>query len=197
VLIGRETFFCHSCTIHETYADLSTRRFTDYILAYLYRSSGLQYGVAGLQPIENVKGVESMDVSDMVSGHTKYRLLTGPILQKIGFEDVDMEELEREQEELQEEEIREENERQESEKQEASGSANEVSDQHVEDLEKEVEKKNEQSYIGWAQSKMMAAGSSASGAYDKAKNQWFQRKEGGGQSTGTAGHSQPQAYEGT
>ena len=36
----------------------------DYILAYLYRSSGLQYGVAGLQPIENVKGVESVDVSD-------------------------------------------------------------------------------------------------------------------------------------
>ena len=133
----------------------------------------------------------------MVSGHTKYRLLTGPILQQIGFEDVDMKELEREKAELQEEEIREEQERQESEKQEANSSTNEVSDQHVEDLEKEVEKKNEQSYIGWAQSRMMAAGSSASGAYDKAKNQWFQRKESASQTTGTAGHSQPGAYEGT
>lgn len=171
----------------------------DYILGYLYRSSSIQYGVAGLQSIQNVKGVESVDVSDMVSGHTKYRLLTGSILQKIGFEDVDMQELQNEEEALQEEEIREEKARQENEKQEASGSSNEVSDQHVEELEKEVEKKNEQSYIGWAQSKMVAAGSSASVAYDKAKSQ-FQRKQATDQTTGTVAgpsNTKPQAYEGT
>ena len=153
----------------------------DYILAYLYRSGGLQYGVAGLQPIENVKGVENVDVTDMVSGHTKYRLLIGKILQKVGFEDVDSEELEKEEKALQEEEVREENARQENEKNEANSSTSataEVSDQHVEELEKEVEKKNEQSYVGWAQQKMVSAGTSASVAYEKAKSQWFLRKQG-------------------
>ena len=153
----------------------------DYILAYLYRSSSIQYGVAGLQPIENVKGVENLDVTDMVSGHTKYRLLIGTILQKIGFEDVDLRELEKEEQALQEEEVREEREREENEKQQASSSTSEtaeVSDQHVEDLEKEVEKKNEQSYVSWAQQKMVSAGTSASVAYEKAKSQWFLRKQG-------------------
>jgi pimeloyl-ACP methyl ester carboxylesterase len=192
----------------------------DYILAYLYRSSGIQYGVAGLQSIDNVKGVENVDVSDMVSGHTKYRLLIGPILQKIGFEDVDLEELEREKQALQEEEVREERERQENEKKETekdstSTSTAEVSDQHVEDLEKEVEKKNEQSYVGWAQQQMVSAGTSASVAYEKAKTQWFLRKQGAaGQTAGDAANTagsaastanqsskkadfKPQAYEGT
>jgi hypothetical protein len=92
-----------------------------------------------------------------------------------------MKELEKEEQALQEEEVREEKERQENEKQEANSSTSEtaeVSDQHVEDLEKEVEKKNEQSYVGWAQQKMVSAGTSASVAYEKAKSQWFLRKQG-------------------
>merc|ERR1712093_409686 len=41
----------------------------DYILAFLYRTSSIQYGVAGLQEAQDVKGVENVNVSEMVSGH--------------------------------------------------------------------------------------------------------------------------------
>jgi hypothetical protein len=154
----------------------------DYILAFLYRSSSIQYGVAGLQAIAGVKGVENVDVSDLVTGHTSYRFLTGTILQKIGFEDVDQEELEREVRALRVEEAKQEQARQTSEKKEEtqkqqdptkdiknpaeqSSSEKEVSDEQVKDLEKEIEQKNEQSYLNWAGSKMTQAGT-------KAKAQW-------------------------
>ena len=176
----------------------------DYILGYLYRSSGLQYGVAGLQPVENVKGIENVDVTEMVSGHTAYRYLTGPILKKIGFEDIDLKELAKEEKALREEQEREEKEREESEKKvqaASTGSADtttpEVSDQQVQELEKEVEKKNEQSYVGWAQQKMVSAGTSATVAYEKAKTQWFLRKQGaGGQAAADAAKQADQATSG-
>jgi hypothetical protein len=68
----------------------------DYILGFLYRASSAQFDVAGLQSVEDVNGVENFDVSDLVSGHTKYRYVTGQILQRIGLEDVDEEEVEKE-----------------------------------------------------------------------------------------------------
>ena len=68
----------------------------DYILGFLYRTSSIQYGVAGLQRVEHVKGVENVDVSKMVNGHLRYRYLVGSILKKIGFEDVDMAEVDKE-----------------------------------------------------------------------------------------------------
>lgn len=186
----------------------------DYILAFLYRSSSIQYGVAGLQAIAGVKGVENVDVSDLVTGHTSYRFLTGTVLKKIGFEDVDQLELEREELALKEEEANQEQARQASEKQEESQeksgaaaetsvtdtkdstegaslektSSKEISDQHVEDLEKEIERKNEQSYIGWAGSKMTQAGTSAGVAMDKAKAQWSAKKPTfGGKSESSTG----------
>ncbi|KAJ1326744.1 DUF726 domain-containing protein [Microdochium nivale] len=61
----------------------------DYLLGLLYRTSSLQYGVSGLQSIRDVPGVENVDVSDLVEGHTQYRFLIGAILQKVGLEDVD------------------------------------------------------------------------------------------------------------
>ena len=161
---------------------------SDYILAYLYRSSSIQYGVSGLQAVENVKGVENVDVTDMVSGHTAYRYLTGPILEKIGFEDIDLKELEKEEQELRDEEEKDQKEREESERKvSVDEGSTEVSDQHVQDLEKEVEKKNEQSYVTWAQQKMVSAGTSATVAYEKAKTQWFLRNQGkGGQAAADA-----------
>ena len=193
----------------------------DYILAFLYRSSSIQLGVAGLQAVENVKGVENVDVSDMVTGHTAYRFLTGTILRKIGFEDVDEKELEKEVQRLKEQEEREENERQESEKKEeaskstsqatqqladtkiselpsavqeklpgsgtAAGKAPEVTDQQVQDLQKEIDIKNQQSYVQWAQQGMISTGVSASVAYEKAKLQWRLRRQGAaGAATATA-----------
>lgn len=72
----------------------------DYIPAFLYRTSSIQYGVTSLQKAQGVKGVENIDVSVLVSGHTRYRYLAGSILKKIGFEDVDMEEVARKEVEL-------------------------------------------------------------------------------------------------
>ena len=180
----------------------------DYILAFLYRSSSIQLGVAGLQAIENVKGVENVDVSDMVKGHTSYRFLTGTLLHKIGFEDVDMRELEREQKALKEEEEKEEKERQKAEVKEqgkaetqalgvgesgktpnqdptaaknaVAGATPEVTEQQVKELEKEIELKNEQSYLGWATEKLTVTGTNVAVAYEKAKVQWKLRKHGEG-----------------
>jgi pimeloyl-ACP methyl ester carboxylesterase len=68
----------------------------DYILGFLYRASSAQFDVAGLQAIVGVQGVENFDVSDLISGHTKYRYLIGQILQRVGIEDVDAQEVEKE-----------------------------------------------------------------------------------------------------
>ncbi|KAI0436338.1 DUF726-domain-containing protein [Xylaria telfairii] len=76
----------------------------DYILAFLYRTSSIQFGVAGLQPVLNVKGIENVNVSDLVEGHTLYRHATGPILGRLGFEDVNFHELKREERLLEEQE---------------------------------------------------------------------------------------------
>jgi len=58
----------------------------DYILAFLYRTSSIQYGVAGIQEARDVKGVENVNVSEMVSGHLRYQyvlfLCTFPIHSK-------------------------------------------------------------------------------------------------------------------
>jgi hypothetical protein len=138
----------------------------DYILGFLYRSSSIQYGVAGLQAIQGVKGVENVDVSEYVSGHTQYRFLTGRILTQIGFEDVDVEAVA--------EEERTDNELAAGAKglstEETSGS-DEV---YVQGLEKEIAKKNESSYLDWTKERMAAAGSTASSAatsaFDGARN---------------------------
>lgn len=72
----------------------------DYVLGFMYRSSSVQLGVAGLQKVEGLPAVENFDVSEDVKGHLKYRYLIGSILKKIGFEDIDMEAIAEEQEEL-------------------------------------------------------------------------------------------------
>ncbi|KAI0400362.1 hypothetical protein F4802DRAFT_620147 [Xylaria palmicola] len=76
----------------------------DYILGFLYRTSSIQFGVAGLQPVRGVTGVENIDVSDLVEGHTLYRHATGPILGRLGFEDVDFQRLKHEERLLREQE---------------------------------------------------------------------------------------------
>ena len=72
----------------------------DYVLGFLYRTSSIQYGVAGLQKVEGIPSVENVDVSETVSGHLRYRYLVGSILKKIGFEDIDGEAVKEEEEAL-------------------------------------------------------------------------------------------------
>ncbi|KAL1648831.1 hypothetical protein SLS58_002011 [Diplodia intermedia] len=132
----------------------------DYILAFLYRTSSIQYGVAGLQKVEGVRGVENVDVSDMVSGHTRYRYLAGRILKKIGFEDVDLEEVEREEQEMRKAE---EEEKKEAEGQEKAKVESKDADEEAEALEKEVETKSKQSLMEWTTEKLRLGGSGGAG----------------------------------
>jgi pimeloyl-ACP methyl ester carboxylesterase len=126
----------------------------DYILAFLYRSQSIQYGIAGLQAIEGVAGIENVDVSDIVSGHTSYRFLNGTILNRIGFEDVDAEELALEKAALKEQEAKEERDRAEDEQKEsakgAAGGEKDVSEDAVDALEKDIEQRNERSYVSFS-----------------------------------------------
>lgn len=63
----------------------------DYILAFLYRATSIQFGVAGLQKIADVEGVENMNLSKEVSGHLRYPELIGKILKRCGFEGIKVE----------------------------------------------------------------------------------------------------------
>jgi hypothetical protein len=57
----------------------------DLILGFVYRAHSLSMGVAGLQAIPDVEGIENLDLSESVSGHLRYPDLTGEILHKCGF----------------------------------------------------------------------------------------------------------------
>lgn len=83
----------------------------DSVLAFLYRTSSLQLGVAGLQKVENVPEVENMDVSEMISGHLRYQFLLGRIISSIGLQDIDAAEVEREEAALEAEDRKQEEER--------------------------------------------------------------------------------------
>lgn len=73
----------------------------DAVLALLYRATSMQAGIAGLERVERVPGVENVDVSDLVSGHLRYRNLIGQILRRIKFTELDPAELRREEAALQ------------------------------------------------------------------------------------------------
>lgn len=60
----------------------------DYILAFLYRTTSIQFGIAGLQEITDVEGVENINLSKEVSGHLRYPELIGKILKRCGFEGI-------------------------------------------------------------------------------------------------------------
>lgn len=69
----------------------------DYILGFLYRTSSIEFGVAGLQRVTGVDGVENVDVTAKVSTHTRYQYLVGTILQHIGWENVDGDQINRDE----------------------------------------------------------------------------------------------------
>jgi esterase/lipase superfamily enzyme len=121
----------------------------DYILAFLYRTSSVQLGVAGLQPVVGVHGVQNVDVSELVDGHLQYRFITGSILRKIGFEDIDIEEVERAEAQLAQEKADEEAERRKNEGKSEEGNE----EKEKEKLESEVQKKQEHSFMKMMQQK--------------------------------------------
>ena len=72
----------------------------DFMLGFLYRANSVQMGIAGVQKVEGVAGIENYDFTDMIKGHDKYRLLVGTILQRVGFADVDNDIVRQQQEAL-------------------------------------------------------------------------------------------------
>ncbi|THH09210.1 hypothetical protein EW146_g8747 [Bondarzewia mesenterica] len=58
----------------------------DWVLNYLFRAtSGGLNTVAGLRPVDNVPGLENVDVTDKISGHMSYRTFMPLILDQLGF----------------------------------------------------------------------------------------------------------------
>ena len=129
----------------------------DRVLAFLYRTSSVQYGVAGLSKIEGLYGVENIDVSDTVNGHLRYRFLIGKILSTIGLQDLDKDEVKKEEvafEKMLAEEKEQDLLRQAKEKSQAYLGKKDVSDKDAEheatNMEKEIEQKNKKSMMQWA-----------------------------------------------
>ncbi|KAF3910627.1 hypothetical protein ABW21_db0204605 [Orbilia brochopaga] len=117
----------------------------DYILGFLYRTSAVQLGVAGLQRVRWPDGVENVDVSKDVEGHLRYRFLVGDIVGKVaGGEMVDwvvVEEERKKAEELKKLEEKMEKEAREKEKEE--GGAGE----ELEEAAKKVEEQQAQRHV--------------------------------------------------
>ncbi|KAI0053398.1 DUF726-domain-containing protein [Auriscalpium vulgare] len=58
----------------------------DWVLNYLFRAtSGSLSTVAGLRPVENIPGLENVDVTDKIAGHMSYRTFMPLILDQLGF----------------------------------------------------------------------------------------------------------------
>ncbi|KAK8078157.1 hypothetical protein PG996_004327 [Apiospora saccharicola] len=72
----------------------------DYMLGFMYRTSSWQYGVAGLQKIQGLHGIENFDVSEIVVSHRRYQHMVSTVLQKLGWEDIDANEVAREDQAL-------------------------------------------------------------------------------------------------
>ncbi|CBF74854.1 hypothetical protein AN4028.2 [Aspergillus nidulans FGSC A4] len=59
----------------------------DWILGYLFRAtSGGILRVAGLAPVEGIRGIENVDVTKLVNGHMDYRAAIPRLLKHVGWE---------------------------------------------------------------------------------------------------------------
>lgn len=59
----------------------------DWILGYLFRAtSGGIMRVAGLAPVEGIRGLENVDVTKLVNGHMAYRAAMPRLLREVGWE---------------------------------------------------------------------------------------------------------------
>ena len=61
---------------------MSCYRPGDVVLSLVHRANSLGYGIAGLEPVL-CEGIESVDVSAVVRGHSKYRLCVGRVMQLV------------------------------------------------------------------------------------------------------------------
>lgn len=61
----------------------------DLVLAFLYRTSAIQLGISGIEPIKGVIGVENVDMGEIVEGHLVYVHLTSGEHDSIQLPDAD------------------------------------------------------------------------------------------------------------
>ena len=117
----------------------------DAVLAYLHRGTslagGAAGGIAGLQPVRGVAGVENVDVGALVEGHTRYRFLTGALLRRVGFADLEVTAVQSEAQALQRHDAGERRQQEEAERSADGDAADGVSEQQVRQLEREVQAK--------------------------------------------------------
>eukprot|EP00250_Pteridium_aquilinum_P032949 c4993_g1_i1 orf=148-2340(+) len=57
----------------------------DWLLAVVYRASLMSQGLAGIQAV-NIPGIENVDVTDIISGHSSYLLNVGEILKGLNLD---------------------------------------------------------------------------------------------------------------
>ena len=58
----------------------------DWVLNHLFLATSEGVGtVVGLRPLENVPGLENVDVTDKIAGHMSYRAFMPLILDQLGF----------------------------------------------------------------------------------------------------------------
>lgn len=118
----------------------------DYLLAFLYRANSLQYGIAGLQAIPDVQGVENVDVGDLVEGHTQYRFLVGSILRELKLEDIEEAVVENQIKKLRRQEKEDKEEREKREAQGGDKSTDDEAAQMERDVEESSSKKSVSSH---------------------------------------------------
>ena len=143
----------------------------DYVLGFLYRTSSLQYGVAGLQKVEGIPNVENIDVSETVRGHLRYRYLVGSILKKIGFEDIELSEVEKEEEALRvmEEEEKRVSMAQKQMKDLGPTEQADEADKEADSMQKEVNDKTRQSFMQRAAEQMYISTANSGGSEGEEK----------------------------
>ncbi|EWC47629.1 hypothetical protein DRE_03249 [Drechslerella stenobrocha 248] len=116
----------------------------DYVLGFLYRTSAVQFGVAGLQQVRWPQAVENVDVSEQVEGHLRYRFLVGAIVGKVaGGEMVDWQVVEEERRKAEELKKLEEQMEKEAKEKEESG----AEEKELEEAAKAVEEQQAQRHV--------------------------------------------------
>lgn len=57
----------------------------DWTLGIIFRASILSTGVAGIQPVD-FQGIENVDVTEVIEGHSSYLLMTKQILRQLDLD---------------------------------------------------------------------------------------------------------------
>ena len=82
---SQQTWIATRSVVSGRYVNAYARN--DWVLNYLFRATSGGVGtVAGLRPVQNVPGLENVDVTDKIAGHMSYRTFMPLILDQLGFQ---------------------------------------------------------------------------------------------------------------